>query len=100
MRAKHRGPGLFAISNLPHMRARSTIAWVESKGYSASDALFPTESGSFPSKSTIIATIEAAARLLQLPLVAASGVRLWGGHALRRGGAQYLARSGVEAWRI
>ena len=35
-----------------------------------------------------------------MPLVATSGARLWGGHALRRGGAQYLARSGVEVWRI
>eukprot|EP00969_Alexandrium_andersonii_P353025 15438944-Alexandrium_andersonii.AAC.1 len=25
---------------------------------------------------------------------------LWGGHALRWGGAQYLGAAGVEAWRI
>jgi hypothetical protein len=93
-------PALLPPAICPACTLEAQIAWLRSKGCGASDALFPTESGSFPSKSTIITTIEAAAGLLQLPLVATSGARLWGGHALRRGGAQYLARSGVEVWRI
>jgi hypothetical protein len=93
-------PALLAPSICPACTLAEQVAWAKSRGYRNSDALFPTASGAFPSKASIIATIEAAAELLRLPLVAPSGARLWGGHALRRGGAQYLARSGVEVWRV
>ena len=62
--------------------------------------LFPTAAGKFPSKSAVIATIRVAASQMALPLTTPSGAPAWGGHALRRGGAQYLGRSGVEVWRI
>ena len=66
--------------------------------------LFPDASGGFVSKKAMIATIEAAATNVQLPLVSQTGAPRWGGHALRRGGAQYLATRGVDtsassAWR-
>ena len=57
--------------------------------------LAPTSSGDFPAKTTIIATIRAAAEFLKLELKTPSGAEAWGGHALRRGGAQFLARKGV-----
>ena len=57
--------------------------------------LAPTSSGDFPAKITIIATIRAAAEYLKLELKTPSGAEAWGGHALRRGGAQFLARKGV-----
>jgi integrase len=41
-----------------------------------------------------------AARQLRLPLKSPTGAPAWGGHALRRGGAQHLAASGVDIWRI
>jgi len=57
-------------------------------------------SGEYPTKQSVVATIEHAATLLGLPLTNAAGSKRWGGHALRRGGAQYLAKAGVEVWRI
>jgi hypothetical protein len=34
------------------------------------------------------------------PMKSHSGAPSWGGHAMRRGGAQYLAAAGVDIWRI
>ena len=42
----------------------------------------------------------AAAMALGLPTVLPTGAALRGGHALRRGGVQYLGASGVDIWRI
>jgi hypothetical protein len=61
--------------------------------------LFPTKSGTFPTKSDMVRTIESAARQLHIDTVS-EGKPVWGGHSLRRGGAQYLARCGVDVWRI
>eukprot|EP00969_Alexandrium_andersonii_P055924 2464859-Alexandrium_andersonii.AAC.1 len=38
--------------------------------------------------------------MLSLPLTTASGASRWGGHALRRGGAQFFGAAGVDIWRI
>ena len=62
--------------------------------------LFPDVSGRVVSKNTWVETITAAAIQLRLPLQNTNNSFAWGGHALRRGGAQYLARSGVDVWRI
>ncbi len=40
-----------------------------------------------------------AAQLLGIDTVS-KGKPVFGGHSLRRGGAQYLARCGVDVWRI
>ena len=64
------------------------------------DPMFPTDEGDYPSKQAVVATIVHAAELLGLPLASATGSRRWGGHALRRGGVQYLAKASVEVWRI
>ena len=57
--------------------------------------LTPTRAGDFPAKTAVVATIRAAAQRLSLPVKTPSGAEAWGGHALRRGGAQFLARAGV-----
>ena len=65
---KGRGaPALLPHSICPACALVEQIAWVKSRRYSTSGALFPTASGAFPSKASIIATIEAAAGLLHLP---------------------------------
>ena len=69
-------------------------------GAALDDPLFPDDSGQFVTKRAAVRTIEKAASAIGLPLAAPSGAPLWGGHALRRGGAQFLARAGVEVWRI
>ena len=61
--------------------------------------LFPTKAGTFPSKFAMVATIVAAATHLHLDTTC-NGKQVWGGHSLRRGGAQYLAKNGVDIWRI
>ena len=45
-------------------------------------------------------TIRHAALQLNLPADEPIGLPRWGGHALRRGGAQYFGVAGVEVWRI
>ena len=62
--------------------------------------LFPTEAGNFTPKAQVVVAFERAAQELGLPLHDHNGAPRWGGHAARRGGAQYLARSGVEIWKI
>eukprot|EP00969_Alexandrium_andersonii_P066569 2934541-Alexandrium_andersonii.AAC.1 len=51
------------------------------------------------SKAAAVATTVAAATRLALPIAAASGAGRWGGHALRRGGAQFFGAAGVDVWR-
>ena len=66
-----------------------------------SDApLFPNRAGAHPPKQAVIQTIRSAATRLGLPLKTPSGAQAWGGHALRRGVARYLAAAGVEIWRV
>ena len=60
----------------------------------------PPWRGFFVSKGSSIDTIVHAARLLKLPLRTPTGAPAWGGHALRRGGAQFLGASGVDVARI
>jgi hypothetical protein len=61
--------------------------------------LFPTAKGRFPTKFCMIGTIVSAATKLDLE-INLGNKPVFGGHSLRRGGAQYLARSGVDVWRI
>ena len=61
---------------------------------------FPTIAGCVVAKRDVVETIKHAASLLNLPLREPSGAERWGGHALRRGGAQYLGAAGVEIHRI
>ena len=70
-----------------------------SKGAAAAP-LFPAQDGSCPTKYGMVETIKKAAELLELDLNTAAGAPAWGGHAMRRGGAQYLAASGIDVWRI
>ena len=62
--------------------------------------LFPTATGSHASKAAVVATLKAGAKLLGLPLENTNGSDAWGGHAMRRGGAQHLGACGVDVWRI
>eukprot|EP00974_Lingulodinium_polyedra_P045077 4323512-Lingulodinium_polyedra.AAC.1 len=48
----------------------------------------------------MVATIRSGALALGLPLSGHNGAPAWGGHALWRGGVQYLGKSGVGVWRI
>ena len=48
----------------------------------------------------MVNTIAALAAQLGKPAKSHSGAPCWGGHAMRRGGAQYLAAAGVDIWRI
>ena len=96
------GPPLLPRELCPACVLRDQARWARAEGASSQDGplpLFPAE-GDFPTKEGIVATIAYAAERLGLPLLAPSGAQRWGGHALRRGGAQYLGRSGVEVWRI
>ena len=47
-----------------------------------------------------MASIKEAARRLGLPTDSLTGAPTWGGHSLRRGGAQYFGEAGVDVWRI
>jgi hypothetical protein len=62
--------------------------------------LFANEEDGFVTKLKAVNTFEAAAELLNLPLVGPTGVRLFTGHCLRVSGAVHLAASGVDIWRI
>lgn len=62
--------------------------------------LWPTQAGAFPSKKAVVATIIEAAKVLGLRTTTPAGAESWGGHAFRRGGAQYLAKQGIDTWRI
>ncbi len=82
-------------------------AWVrESFGDGLTEAeisalpLFPSSTGAFCSKAATVATIVAAAVKLGLQAEAHTGAQAFGGHALRRGGAQGLASWGIDIWRI
>ena len=72
----------------------------EAEIWNSSPPLFPTGLGEHVTKSAAICTITKAARLLGLPTQKATGSPSWGGHSLRRGGAQFLASAGVDIWRI
>eukprot|EP00975_Prorocentrum_lima_P001027 216642-Prorocentrum_lima.AAC.1 len=58
--------------------------------------LFPNSSGAPAKKLAVIETIRKGATLLGYPLLGRFSEPLWGGHAMRRGGAQYLGGAGVE----
>jgi len=62
--------------------------------------LFPDSTGKFTSKTGMVGSIVKAVEELGLPTTGHGGAALYGGHAWRRGGAQYYARAGVEIWRI
>ena len=99
-----RAPGTPAVvpqSLCPRCCLSDQVAYAltRSKG-SQQAALFPTEAGRCPSKHGMVDTIKAAAQQLKLDLFTASGAPAWGGHSLRRGGAQYLASCGIDVWRI
>ena len=58
--------------------------------------LWPDQHGAFCSKKMMVDTIVAAARLVGLRVKTPAGAEAWGGHSLRRGGAQYLAQQGID----
>ena len=62
--------------------------------------LWPNARGEFCSKKAFIATIKTAAQQLGLRIRTPAGAEAWGGHAFRRGGAQFLAAQGIDTWRI
>jgi integrase len=63
-------------------------------------ATIPRNLGGFPSKTGVIRTITALAGQLGMQEKTHSGAHCLGGHAMRRGGAQYLAAAGVDVWRL
>ncbi len=73
------------------------VAWL---GERDTAPLWPDDQGSFCTKKAMIDTIVAAAKLLNLRIKTPAGAEAWGGHAFRRGGAQYLAQQGIDVWRI
>ena len=92
--------GLMAQGLCPACALHSVHCKMVKEGAHDGDPMFPTMEGDYPSKQSVVATIVHAARLLNLPLTNTAGSNRWGGHALRRGGVQYLAKAGVEVWRI
>eukprot|EP00969_Alexandrium_andersonii_P262580 11608337-Alexandrium_andersonii.AAC.1 len=60
------------------------------------DRLFPNSIGAPPAKTAVVQTIRQDATHLGLPTQGRFAEPLWGGHALRRGGAQHLGAAGVE----
>ncbi|HIG16149.1 MAG TPA: hypothetical protein EYQ31_01995 [Candidatus Handelsmanbacteria bacterium] len=57
--------------------------------------LFPTVEGDVVSKAKMIMHIEESAARLDITAVNRAGSQKWGGHAWRRGGAQFIARNAV-----
>ena len=54
----------------------------------------------FVSKQAAIGSFEQVATLLELPLKSHNGARRYTGHCMRVTGAVFLAKSGVDVWRI
>eukprot|EP00969_Alexandrium_andersonii_P153836 6802470-Alexandrium_andersonii.AAC.1 len=106
MRFAPGGTSLPSPGTLPGLRSRTagaaspqhlgTVLPGEPRGSS----LFPNSFGAPPAKHTVVETIRQAAVYLGLPTLGRFAEPFWGGHALRRGGAQYLGAAGVEVWRI
>ena len=90
-------PGICPRHTLEHQRA-----WVQAEfPHLGDDApLFPTLAGTAPSKAAMVGTIQATAARLGLPLTGPTGVELFTGHVWRVSGAQFLARMGIDVWRI
>ena len=82
------------------LRARFPDRHDESGIPDAELPLFPASDGRACDKAQVVATVRAAAGLLGLPAQSAEGLPLWGGHSLRVGGAQSLARLGLDTWAI
>ena len=57
--------------------------------------LCPAADGGTPSKHCFVATVEAMAALLDVPLFDAAGLRRFGGHVWRISGARHLAKLGI-----
>ena len=94
-------PTLVSVDLCPHCNMLAQLHWALARAQGSPGApLFPNQTGSFPSKAAVVQTITHAASTLLLDLVTTSGSPAWGGHAMRRGGAQYLASAGVDVWRI
>ena len=62
--------------------------------------LFPDGVGSIVDKRNFVSIFSAVAESFGLPTTVASGAPVFGGHCLRRGGAQYYAAAGVDVWKI
>ena len=62
--------------------------------------LFPTLAGGTVSKASVVDTFEHFAVLIGAPLVDTLGRRSYGGHSLRVTGAQYLAKMGLELYKL
>ena len=93
--------GLVAPEMCPACAVMAQVRFVHEKfGDDPSWPLFPDSSGGFVSKAGMVGSIVRAIEELGLPTTGHGGAELYGGHAWRRGGAQYLARAGVEIWRI
>ncbi len=86
-------------AQFPACAFTTQAAWARDR-LGAHGPLFATDSGGFPGTRAAFDAIMAEAKLPQLDTTRASGASAFGGHSLRRGGAQYLVRSGVEIWRI
>ena len=80
-------PACLAVSHLRLLDARF--------GDAPDLPLFPSSAGQVVSKAAMVATIEAVASRMELPLFDAFGNRLFGGHTLRVTGAQHMASIGV-----
>lgn len=98
-RSEPGAPQLLPSNLCPACLLRDQVAFARTRG-GAQGPLFPNPVGDFPSKAGVVASIRAMAKRLNLPLRSPQGAPRWGGHALRRGGAQYFAAAGVELWRI
>jgi len=94
-------PGLVAPELCPACAVIAQTDFVRTKfGCDPSLPLFPDARGKFVGKTGMVRSIVMAIIELGLPTTGHGGAELYGGHSWRRGGAQYLARAGVEIWRI
>jgi hypothetical protein len=96
------GPALIPTRMCPACLLKAQVNFVKDEfpGLGEDAPLFPGISGEFPSKAGVVSTIAALAGQLGKREKTHSGAPCWGGHAMRRGGAQYLAAAGVDVWRI
>ena len=96
------GPALLPTTMCPACLLRAQANFVRETFPELSDEapLSPDQSGRFPTKSGMIGAITALAEQLGKSIKTHSGAPSWDGHAMRRGGAQYLAAAGVDIWRI
>jgi integrase len=94
------------LDTCPACAVMEQIKWLDAELANSSpeerdqSPLFPSASGDIVSKPAVIETIRSAAEMLGERRLGSSGVQRFGGHSLRSTGTVFLAKAGVDVWRI